>query len=298
MVAELLIPQLDGSAFAGQNCVAASSAMWLYRASNGKTHTTGAHIRALSGDTKGGLELRQVKAINDIHYEQVGPLFNGDFDRLDALSDARGFILLGRYKVLAGGVHDCFRGNFFGNHAVYVSKRNADGTWRVGDPGADGRYSGCPDGFQTFSNTILREFAGTLLSGLPPHTTPIGLGQCNAYLTPHDSSGPIVNPPNQPPIVNVGTGHGVDTMISQSGFPRYQSGYVISLAKGQTLFKSPGGKKATAMSKAGDVPYVGNVADGSGWHAIQAVTGAPYVDKKPRLTVLYVPHGAGILKHV
>lgn len=72
------------------------------------------------------------------------------------------------------------------------------------------------------------------------------------------------------------------------------SSYVKTLAKGQPLFRHPGGPLVTKMSKKASVPYIGGA--GTGWQAVRVSTGVPYVDKKTRSTILYVPTAAGPVK--
>lgn len=169
------ITQLDGSAFAGGNCVATTNAMLLERASAGEIKTTGGHIRMLTGDTSGGLTLDQVRYV-DLAFYGVGTAQVNKERWADFIGrmEHRGAIVLVRYNVIAGTAHDCFRGGFFGNHALYVNKRNPDGSWQVMDPGADGRYKGCPKGYQTYSDAFLRKAAGQFITGFSGPA--IGLG--------------------------------------------------------------------------------------------------------------------------
>jgi hypothetical protein len=69
------------------------------------------------------------------------------------------------------------------------------------------------------------------------------------------------------------------------------TGRVMTLAKGQPLFRHPGGPRVTAMSKQGNVAYVGHA--GGEWSMVIVNTGQPYADGETRPTGLYVPTEAG-----
>lgn len=205
--------QLDGSAHAGGNCVPTSDAALLDRASQGAIKTNGAHIRALTGDTSGGLTLDQVRFVNQAYY---GIASFQENDELWAVFTAkmktRGAIVLVSYSVIAGTSHDCFRGNFRGNHALYVDGKNADGTWRVLDPGADGRYSGCPKGYQRYTDAFLKKAAGAFITGF---TGPvIGLGHVQVLYSPQDQPAPVWNMSVTPPPPKKKTRFFVYTVIN------------------------------------------------------------------------------------
>lgn len=284
------VKQLDGGPFASGNCVAASDAMLLDRSSAGAIRTTGSHIRALTGDVLGGLTLNQVAFVNRATYG-IGGEYQHQFSwaQLPAASRNRGFILLGYYGFLANTRYDCFKGGFFGNHAIWINGRNANGTWRGADPGADGRPDGhghVPLGYQDYPDALLRSFAGNLITSTGPiHRLGLGFAQV-LFSTP---DGPT-NQPNVPSVVPTWpTPAEVNVMIAPAWGTT--GTHRISLAKGQPLFRSPGGKRVTAMGSAGSPPYLGKA--GSGWGAVLIGTGVPYTDKQTRPTILYVPLAAG-----
>lgn len=68
--------------------------------------------------------------------------------------------------------------------------------------------------------------------------------------------------------------------------------HLFRLAKGQPLFRHPGGPVVTKLSAAGSVAWVGGA--GAGWTAVRVSTGAPYADGQQRPTIVYVPTKAGI----
>jgi hypothetical protein len=206
MTIERFVKQLDGCTFtvktadgswvssAGYNCTCASDAMFLYRATQGRTPTSSCHVRTLTGDRSGGTDLAQVNTVNqDAYGVYSGRRYQpGDASTLLNLvkSGRYGAIWDLSYSVVRGTTHDADRGNFGGNHAVYLSgPGKAVGTIRVGDPLADGRYPGCPDGFADWPESLLVNGAGKLL--LRPGVTlnsDAGPGHAYAYLTPADPS--------------------------------------------------------------------------------------------------------------
>lgn len=193
MVYELFVKQLDGCTYCsgGLNCTAASEAMWLFRASQGKITTSSCHVRALTGDTSGGTHLGQMEDVS-LHYGiSNGKVYRPiGWDVLVSLIATKryGTHLNISYQRLAGSAYDCFGGRFRGNHDVYVSGPAKTGFWRVGDPGADGRRAGIPSGFQDIPIALLKAAAGDL--DLGGH--PLGSGKAYAYITPPD---PVVLSP-------------------------------------------------------------------------------------------------------
>jgi hypothetical protein len=65
----------------------------------------------------------------------------------------------------------------------------------------------------------------------------------------------------------------------------------MTLAQGQLLYASPGGRAVTRMSRTAPVPHVGLAA--TGWRAVIVGTRSGYADGKVHRTVLYVPAKAG-----
>lgn len=182
------VKQLDGSRFQGTNCNCASDAMLVARATHGRRTPSSARIRRLTGDTVGGTNLRQVHDVNRREFGFVSVLKQPiDWALLmERARNDRGFVLQIYYKPLASTRFDCFRGNFKDNHSIYINSMNADGTLRGADPGADGRYKGCPKGYQNYPQSLLRKAAGMLdLSGLGTSSyRPLGEGRAYALLCP------------------------------------------------------------------------------------------------------------------
>lgn len=195
------VEQLDGSQYQGFNCVAADDAMFLDRATQGAIRTSGAHIRSVTGDTSGGLTLDQIRYVNRVFFSVDGDQHN-KMSWADFKTELkhRGAVLLIRYAPLVGTAHDCFRGNFSGNHGLYISEELAGGGFSYVDSGADGRYPGCPNGYQTITEALLRKCAAQLITGFsgpalgdgfaqalfgpPDPTTPVAQWQASVHPTP------------------------------------------------------------------------------------------------------------------
>lgn len=188
MAYEPFVKQLDGSRFQGTNCNCASDAMLVRKATGGRKMPTASIIRKLTNDTFGGTNLRQVHDVNRAHYGLRSVLLQPtSWDDLMARArNGRYFILQLRYQPLRYTRFDCFRNNFGDNHSIFVIGMNADGTLRAADPGADGRYKGCPKGYQNYPQSLLKEAAGKLdLSGLGTSAyRPLGVGKAYALLGP------------------------------------------------------------------------------------------------------------------
>ncbi len=140
--------------------------MLVSRSTAGRETPTAAHIRTLIGGPCGGLTSDAVRYVNRVFYSLLCEQENAQpWVDLAVASFRRGFILHGSYSVFNGTRFDASRNNFAGNHAVYVQGANSDGTWKVLDPLADGRYVGCPKGYENIPDTLLRSFAGKVITG-------------------------------------------------------------------------------------------------------------------------------------
>lgn len=190
------VKQLDGSAFQSANCMAASDAMMVNRVHHGQSPSA-ARIRTLSGDRSGGLNQIQVQGV-DTRYFGFTPRNFQPIAWTDVLGLAqdRGFLLSIGYGPIRYTKYDCFRHRFADNHAIWVNHRTATG-FRAADPGADGRYTGCPTGYQTYPFSLLRQAAGALdLSGLGTSgSRPLGSGRAYILLAPKDPPPPTTPDP-------------------------------------------------------------------------------------------------------
>lgn len=188
---DIFVKQLDGCTYCsgGQNCTCACHAMWLYRATQGRVRLTACQVRTKTGDKTGGTNLTQMAAIaHDLGV--VGTLWKPGL-----FAEARRLTLTGRYgwhcqigyNVLANTAWDSFGGRFRGAHDVYIAGGN-ENTARMGDPGADGRRAGIPNGYQSIPWELLERAASALPMSAdgPTLAQEYGSGRVNAYLTPAD----------------------------------------------------------------------------------------------------------------
>lgn len=188
MVYEVFVRQLDGCTYMGGgfNCTCASEAMWLYRASQGRVHLTSCQVRTETGDRSGGTNLTQVDAVSRHHGITGGRIYRPiSATLLESLvaTGKYGFIIQVLYLPLSNTPFDCWSGNFKGNHAMYVSGPGAKpGTWRVADPGADGRRQGIPTGYQDIPSNLMLKAAAMLDIG----GRALGGGKAYVYATPPD----------------------------------------------------------------------------------------------------------------
>lgn len=189
MATDLFVKQLDGCSYAsgGLNCTAASTAMLLYRASRGRVKRTSCQIRSQTGDTSGGLNLDQMKQLLSARYGIETRLYRPISQKSLLLINRSGYPVVEQvgYRPIAATDHDCFRHSFTGGHAIFVSY--ATSSWaKVGDPGADGRYRGCPDGFQHYGLSLLATALDALPLGRGTLGSEAGPGHAYALVGPKD----------------------------------------------------------------------------------------------------------------
>lgn len=180
----VFVKQLDGSRYAGLNCTCASAAMALDRHTIGAHKSTGAYVRALTGDTSGGTTLAQVDAalikrwsVNlDVEYRLSFDAFQS---RIQA---GQGAILQG-WEAVTRGTRWQASETFGGNHAWFVNDYNSSG-FLVYDPLADGRRRGIATSPMRIPRSVVREWAGKLDVSDPaePYRA-IGLGYVYAAFT-------------------------------------------------------------------------------------------------------------------
>lgn len=194
MVAEIFVPQLvrsgaptctlcGGKVMNGLNCTCATETMWLFRATQGKVHTTACYVRDLTNDCDGGTNLRQMEIVSAHFGVTTGKVYQPiDFDTVSMLvaTGRYGAHLNISYRAFVGTPYDREGGRFSGNHDIYLSNRGlVNGTLRTGDPLATG-YADIP-------KSLLKSAAGLLdLGGGTTLNSVAGFGKCYAYVTPGD----------------------------------------------------------------------------------------------------------------
>lgn len=179
------VKQLDGSRYAGLNCTCAAAAMALDRHTIGRYRTTGAYVRALTGDTSGGTNLVQVESALqrrwgvdlDVRYR----LPFEEFER--RIRSGQGAILQG-WEAVTRGTRWQASETFGGNHAWYVNDIDPDARFLVYDPLADGRRDGIARSPMRIPRSVVREYAGKLDVSDPaePYRA-LGLGLVYAAFT-------------------------------------------------------------------------------------------------------------------
>jgi hypothetical protein len=302
---EGIVPQFDGSEFGAGNCGACGEAHRITaqqfgrRPSKGSPwYPTGASIRRETGDRSGGLMPSQTRAASYREYGivSVGARIGSVADVARLLWDGYTVDLLLRYGPIAD---DGMSGSpgFRGNHRYCLSGiRTLDSgklQLRCADSLYDGRRSGIPRGPQWIDADVIWRAAGQLvLQGTDTVTELHGPG--HAYFIPTTTRYIPAPPPVPPPTVidNAPTPTEKNTMIASAS--QVATGRVQRLAKGQPVFRHPGGPRVTSMSREGDVAYIGHA--GGEWGAVIVNTGQPYADGKTRPTVLYVPTAAGPIR--
>ena len=189
-VVDIFVRQLDGCTYVygGLNCTCAVHAMWMFRASQGRVNVTACSVRRETGDKSGGTHLGQMEPISRAHGITGGVVYRpiAATTLVDLLETGRyGAHVQGSYSAFAGTQYDCFPG-FRGNHDWYVSGPSTGSTWRVGDPGADGRRAGIPKGYQDIPIALMLRAAALLDVG----GRTLGTGKVYAYITPPDPAKP------------------------------------------------------------------------------------------------------------
>ena len=285
----------SGDRWGSYNCAAYALAKGLEFDTCGVVQRTGADIRSLTDEpipnpNSPGLhhgQLRDVAAKFGVRLELIN---GGPWDEVDdALASGHGVLLAVNYREIRGTTFSGQR-SFYGNHELFVMP--ALFTY---DSLADGRTSSGTrvfDGPAEYPVSLLRRAAGdfvTRYSSSGAVLARLGYGRVVAAILPRKhpllpdtgTEPPVVTPPNpQPGERNVAI------------LTAYKN-HTFRMAKGQPLYRHPGGPKVTVLAKAGSVEYIGKA--GAGWVAVRVGTGALYADGIVRPTVLYAPSGAGVL---
>lgn len=180
----VLVIQGDGSRFQWENCGPACSGTHLDRDTRGASRTTGARVRALTGDLSGGTNLAEddtalLRGWGPRDHMDVRPRVAWA-DVLAALDRGQGVSLSASYAPISGTVWDGSPG-FTANHRFFINERGSNGLY-VYDPLADGRRAGIPKGPHWIPESIMERAAGLLM--LDPETRRrIGLGYAQVGLT-------------------------------------------------------------------------------------------------------------------
>lgn len=153
------VPQLDGTRYAGLNCVAATAAMLLDRQTLGAKTASGADIRGFSGDRVGGITFDQAHdALLRGYGEQTIVRNADDFDRfLDRIGQGYGACMAGEYYIIPRDL-SC-QPSFREGHAFYLNELDPTGTRFYG-------YDPLCRGPKWYSVSLIRRYAGAHIVGL------------------------------------------------------------------------------------------------------------------------------------
>lgn len=97
------------------------------------------------------------RAVADLYRVDLQPRYNLPYDTFRSLIiGGRGAVVAISYAVVHGTRFDSDP-NFTGGHSIYVNERRArDGFYLVGDPLADGRRPGIPEGWEWWPSSFLK----------------------------------------------------------------------------------------------------------------------------------------------
>lgn len=188
-----IIPQFDGSTFAGTNCGPASEAMRVVSQQQGKRpskgspwYPTGASIRRETGDTSGGTNPSQTTraSFNEYGVPFAAPRIRAWRDVTDRLDSGYAVDLLVGY----GPIDDYLSGSpgFRGNHRIVLvgyNKLSSGLKLLSADPLYDGRRSNIPLGAKWIPQSVLVKAAGALRTD-GVHTLNSTHGNGMAYFIP------------------------------------------------------------------------------------------------------------------
>lgn len=280
----------SGDRYGSYNCAAYVLAKAIEFDTCGDIILTGARVRQLSSEPEPdpgspGLhhgQLRDVAAQFGLRCE----VLNGA--PWDELADAR---RMGHTCCIQVGYRPIrttsFSGqrSFYGNHELGIYPGSG---WFSYDPLCDGRISNGSRVFRgpaDYPQSLLMQAAGDFLT----KQGRLGFGRVNVLVLPHrrislpdTGTGPVVVLSGPKPT---------EQNVALTGVYEARN---LRLAKGQPLFRYPGGPKVTVLAKEGAVPYRGKA--GAGWVAVKVGTGALYEDGVVRPTILYVPSKAGVIE--
>lgn len=281
----------SGDKYGSYNCAAYCLAKGLEFDSCGDIIITGARVRQLSSEPvpdprSPGLHHGQLAGAAAKFGIRLDLLAGAPWDEVvDAYTAGHGVLLAVNYVPIRPTSFSGQR-TFYGNHELLVLPVRY-----TYDPLCDGRLSGGRRVFRgpaVYPESLLREAAGAfrLSSG-----TRLGNGRAIAAVLPHRH--PLGGLPD------TGTGpHVVLDAPTPSernvALTAVYEGRNFRMAKGQPIFRYPGGPQVTRLSAAGAVPYRGKA--GAGWVAVKVNTGALYEDGIVRPTILYVPQKAGVVE--
>lgn len=282
----LHVNQLDGSIDAGRNCGCAVAAMAVEQATCNRARPTAAQVRTHVKNPDGSiyhgpLSINQIRDVVVGTYKQhVEVRYGMALSAFSAtISSGRGGVIAIDYSPFVGTRFDCFRGQFGGDHFLWAADRNPDGTWKIADPGADGRAPGIPRGYQAIPDALIRRAAGLhkirVNSGSGWFTTTVDrhYGPGHAFVLIGDVPEAPAPVPELPGEEETMLYLKEKVMVMAAGTPLYQRADLDA----PILETVAGSFRVTTVGR----PYRGNVVDTS-WWMIQWTTNKP--DNSPIAT--------------
>ena len=279
----------SGDRYGGVGCAAYALAAGLNFDSCGAIVVSGARVRALTNEPvpdpqSPGLHHGQLRDVAAKFGVRLELLSGAPWDEVDdAQRTGHGVLLALNYRSVRTSPFSGQR-SFSGNHEVLVMPG-----WFTFDPLADGRMSAGARVYRgpgVYPESLLRQAAGDMVL---TNGSRLGLGRAVAAILPHAHPLTLPDTSTAPVVVSSAPASKEKNVAITAAY----AGHTFRMAKGQPIFRYPGGPKVTVMSKAGAVTYVGKA--GTGWVGVRVTTGALYADHVGRPTVLYVPAGAGTL---
>jgi len=198
---------INGKNMGWLNCTACSAAMGIEWATSGESTPSGCTVRRRTGDTIGGLMLKQVEPIIQSYGITTEKRIDGYYATpqmiASRLRDGKAFLAQGNTGVLIGTRHQSTAG--WVNHCIWIERptgwvKTGAGWYRPSyvaayDPAADGRYD-FARGPQTWSWATLLRFCAALRPNGDATTETIGPGKAWAmFLTKKKTSWTAAVPP-------------------------------------------------------------------------------------------------------
>jgi hypothetical protein len=275
----------SGDPYGSTNCAAYALAKGIEFDTCGQVILTGARVRQLSSEPipdprSPGLHHGQLRDVAAQFGLRVDVLYGAPWDEFEDANRDHAVLLAINYRPIQ---YSSFSGQrtFSGNHELLVLPQRF-----TYDSLCDGRLS---NGARVFRGPAV--YPESLLMQAAAAFPGVGWGRVNMAVLPHrhpyidlpdTSTGPRV-------VLDAPTPSEVNVAITTA-----YRGHTMRLAKGQPLFRHPGGVKVTQLSAAGSVEYIGRA--GGGWAGVRVTTQALYADGIGRPTVLYVPSAAGVVE--
>lgn len=273
----------SGDPNGGVNCAAYAFAKGIEFDTCGAVQITGARVRQLTNEPipdpgSPGLHHGQLRDVAAKFGIRLDVLNGAPWDEIRDLGRDRAILLAVNYRPIQ---FTSFSGQrtFSGNHELLLLPQRF-----TYDSLCDGRLS---NGVRVFRGPAI--YPESLLMQAAGSFPGVGFGRANVAVFPHRHPFVLPDTSTGPHVVVNAPKPGERNVAILTAYASHR----FEMAKGQPLFRHPGGPQVTVLSRAGSVEYIGKA--GAGWVAVKVGTGALYADGIVRPTVLYVPSKAGVL---